>query len=102
MNIFDILPAFPWEGPPLPRFMKVVWPWAQPASAASPASLLSGFFNGGSSTQSHNNLPSVPTPSQATPAYENREEIEFPDGFDPDTFMPRKIVVHRRYKKRVE
>jgi hypothetical protein len=36
------------------------------------------------------------------PAYENREEIEFPDGFDPDTLMPRKIVVHRKYKMRVD
>jgi hypothetical protein len=36
------------------------------------------------------------------PAYENREEIEFPEGFDPDTLMPRKIVVHRKYKMRVD
>jgi hypothetical protein len=27
--------------------------------------------------------------------YNNTEEITFPDGFDPDTLMPRKIVVHR-------
>ena len=27
--------------------------------------------------------------------YHNAEEIEFPDGFDPVTLMPRKIVIHR-------
>jgi hypothetical protein len=28
--------------------------------------------------------------------YDNEETIEFPDGFDPNTLMPRKIVVHRK------
>lgn len=32
--------------------------------------------------------------------YENIEEIEFPNGFDPDTFMPRKIVIHRKAESR--
>ena len=27
--------------------------------------------------------------------YHNSEEIEFPEGFNPVTFMPRKIVIHR-------
>jgi hypothetical protein len=31
--------------------------------------------------------------------YDNLEEIEFPEGFDPDTLMPLKIVVHRRSKQ---
>ncbi len=31
----------------------------------------------------------------AKTVYENCEEITFPEGFDPDTLMPRKIVVHR-------
>ena len=30
--------------------------------------------------------------------YSNTEETTFPDGFDPDTLMPRKIVVHRVFK----
>lgn len=28
--------------------------------------------------------------------YKNREEIEFPEGFDPETFMPRKIIISRK------
>lgn len=30
--------------------------------------------------------------------YSNTEETTFPDGFDPDTLMPRKIMVHRVFK----
>lgn len=84
MNIWDWLPAFPWEGPPFPRFLNLTWPWAQSPSSMSPLA-----------------APPQITP-QSMPAYENREEIEFPDGFDPDTLMPRKIVVHRKYKMRVD
>ena len=29
MNLKDWLPCFPWEGPPLPRFLGIVWPWLQ-------------------------------------------------------------------------
>lgn len=36
------------------------------------------------------------------PEYQNHEEITFPDGFDPETLMPRKIVVIRNYKMRVK
>lgn len=78
----SLRPMFPWEGPPLPFFLGLFWPWTQSPSSTSP---LTG------------NSPAPPTP-----AYENREEIEFPEGFDPDTLMPRKIVVHRKYKMRVD
>ncbi|MFA5186392.1 MAG: hypothetical protein WC551_07955 [Patescibacteria group bacterium] len=27
---WSLLPAFPWEGPPLPRFLRVFWLWAVP------------------------------------------------------------------------
>jgi len=41
--------------------------------------------------------PDLPAPRQpsTTSKYSNLEEITFPEGFDPDTFMPRKIVVKR-------
>ncbi len=26
-GIADLLPLFPWEGPPLPRFLCMFWPW---------------------------------------------------------------------------
>ena len=79
MDLFNYLPMFPWEGPPLPRMMGVYWPFAAQTSALS--------------------SPAAPV---ETPAYTNEESIEFPDGFDPETFMPLRIVVHRKYKKRVE
>lgn len=25
-NLFDLLPMLPWEGPPLPRFLGILWP----------------------------------------------------------------------------
>lgn len=93
MNIWDWLPAFPWEGPPFPRFLGFYWPWTQSSSSTS-TSPLAGLFRGADSP------PQIT--AQSTPAYENREEIEFPEGFDPDTLMPRKIVVKRKYKVRVE
>lgn len=94
----SVRPMFPWEGPPLPLFLGFFWPWAQGQSTTSASSTLSKIF-GGAQSQSQ---PSPPTNAPSEPSYENREEIEFPEGFDPDTFMPKKIVVHRRYKKKVE
>jgi len=95
MNIWDYLPCFPWEGPPLPRMMKIVWPWANTASAPSATNTLNSFFNGGRGQ----NTPAAP--ANNAPAYENLEEIELQD-IDPDLLMPRKIVVHRKYKQRAE
>ena len=101
MNIWDYLPCFPCEGPPLPRLMNIVWPWASSASASSTTNTLNTFFNGngGQSPRLSSNMP-APTNNNA-PAYENLEEIELQD-IDPDLLMPRRIVVHRKYKKRVE
>lgn len=28
--VWSLLPAFPWEGPPLPRFLRVYWLWTVP------------------------------------------------------------------------
>ncbi len=94
MNISDWLPMDPWRGPPLPRFMQLLWPWAKsgPTTSGSP---LSNIFSLSASTP-------VALSADIAPAYENREEIEFPDGFDPDTFMPKRIVIHRKYRSRAQ
>ena len=83
-NIISLLPMPPWQGPPLPRFLNIRWPWLQ---------------SGGSF------LPSLPHPfvsnvgegehSTALTTSDNLEEIDFPEGFDPDTFMPKKIRIKR-------
>jgi len=82
-NIVDLLPMPPNLGPPLPRFLGIVWPWLQ---------------NGGSF------LPRLPHSfvsninegvSTALATSDNLEEIDFPEGFDPDTFMPKKIRIKR-------
>lgn len=82
MNIEDLLPMPPDKGPPLPRVLNILWPWLQQGTAATSP-----------------NLPSIFTGPSETPAptttYDNIESIEFPEGFDPVTFMPKKIVVHR-------
>lgn len=40
--------------------------------------------------------PASPVPLTT---YENIEEIDFPDGFDPETFMPIKIRIKRKSKE---
>ena len=41
------------------------------------------------------NVKRAQEPPRPTTTYNNLEEITFPDGFDPNTFMPKKIVVKR-------
>lgn len=84
MQLSDWLPRPPWEGPPLPRWMNQFWPWLQTATSPS-LSALPDFFKGS-------------TEAAPTSTYNNLEEIEFPDGFDPVTLMPRRIVIHRNAK----
>jgi hypothetical protein len=102
MNIADLLPCFPWEGPPLPRFLGIFWPWLQgteqsdePLSTSTPRYI--------TSVEDRASQPFVGSDVGAEPkaltTYENIEEIKFPDGFDPDTFMPRTIVVKRKSKR---
>jgi hypothetical protein len=97
MNIADFLPCFPWEGPPLPRFLGIFWPWLQgteqsyqPLSTSTPRYI--------TSVEDRASQPFVAEPKALT-TYENIEEIKFPDGFDPDTFMPITIVVKRKSKR---
>lgn len=69
MNIWDWLPAFPWEGPPLPRFLQVFWPWISEANKAGMLSLLPPPFL---------KLPKVCTSGPTSPEvlYQNAEELE--------------------------
>jgi hypothetical protein len=80
--------------------MNIVWPWANPTSASSTTNTLSHFFNGNRG-QCPRPTSHTPEATNNAPAYENLEEIELQD-IDPDLLMPRKIVVHRKYKQRSE
>jgi hypothetical protein len=51
----------------------------------------------GSSGQSGQTIQSGQVNNYQT-TYDNTETVEFPDGFDPVTLMPRKIVIHRNAK----
>jgi hypothetical protein len=96
-DIFGLLPAFMWEGPPLPRFLGITWqslfgqtpplPSVQSQHLALPQP--TEFIKSVGET--------LPKPSTL---YSNIEQVEFPDGFDPDTFMPKKIVIHRKTETR--
>lgn len=74
-NIADLLPMPPDQGPPLPRFLQIFWPWL-------------------GSGQSF--LPLDEEPALTT--YDNTEEVELLD-IDPDLLMPRKIIIHRKSKQ---
>lgn len=94
-SIADLLPMPPNMGPPLPRFLGIVWPWLQSGGGFLP-SLPQSFVSNVEASYENERLD----PSTALTTYENIEEIEFPNGFDPETFMPRKIVIHRKAKER--
>ena len=82
MDILELLPQFFWLGPPLPRFLNIFWPWAeQGAEAPAPPQA---------------NVPVTQPAATGSTTYDNIEAIEFPEGFDPDTFMPKKIIIHRK------
>lgn len=66
MNLADLLPAFPWEGPPLPRFLNIPWPWLQGGGE-------------GLSLLPLPNLLSFPNIDGAETIYENEELIEWTD-----------------------
>lgn len=88
MTIADLLPMLPWEGPPLPKFLGIIWPWLRAGERGLPLLSLP-----------RNYISDITTPEPSLTTYENIEEIEFPNGFDPETFMPRKIVIHRKAKE---
>ena len=92
MNNFEIpegwLPMPINMGPPLPRFLNIRWPWLQSTEGGLPLLPL-GKTN-------YISPSDVVTSKAALTTYENIEEIEFPNGFDPETFMPKRIVIHRK------
>jgi hypothetical protein len=75
---------FPWEGLPLPRFTGVTWSSITSSNQPSSPSFIS------------NATETIPQ-STPTSTYDNEEITEYSD-FDPVTFMPHKIVVHRHAK----
>jgi hypothetical protein len=103
MALQDWLPQNPLLGPPLPRGWHILWPWLEQTATGTQVSAelpkIPSLFRGPSSNESTALISLQAQPS--APAYENLESIEYPEGFDPDTFMPRKIVVHRKYRQRV-
>ncbi len=91
MALADWLPMFPWEGPPLPRFLGIYWPRLQSGEAG--LSLLPM-----PKETSYISSAEVVTPQPALTTYENIEEIELVD-IDKDLLMPKKIIVHRKSKR---
>lgn len=73
VNIADLLPMFPWEGPPLPRFLGIVWPFLQ-----SGGGFLSSPF------------------TNVETSYENEELIEWVDWRGRE----RKVKITRKAKRR--
>lgn len=83
MEIADLLPMLPWEGPPLPRFLGVVWPQLPGRE--------SGLF-----------LPTPEASNIATPGTYNNEEtwdIEWEErpgsSEDEVVYLPATIRIHR-------
>lgn len=96
MNIADWLPTPFWEGPPLPRFLGIVWPWLQSGGQPFNLPMLPAAKKYISSIEE----AATPQARLPTTTYSNIEEIEFPNGFDPDTFMPKKIRIKRKTETR--
>jgi len=90
---------FPWEGPPLPRITGLTWANLKSGqgsllnSNSTQTSDISSYLF---SSKSRSNI--APEQTQAMTTYVNTETVEFPDGFDPVTYMPKKIVIHRNAK----
>lgn len=107
MAFSDLLPQDPAIGPPLPRFLNIRWPWlSNPAPVESSLDVVNlptppNVFGSPASPRWIERQPKPESLPNLTPAYQNDEWISFPDGFDPDTFMPYTIHVHRVYKKPV-
>lgn len=87
MSIFDWLPCLPWEGPPLPRFLGVSWPWTQQQASLPKLPSLKRYVS--DITEESNVIPyQAPLAS-----YENEERTEIKwneDGY------PVEIIRHRK------
>lgn len=90
MSIFDWLPALPWEGPPLPRFLGIVWPWMGQQQASLPKLKLPSL------KQYVSDITETTVEPAPLASYQNEEswEIEW-----SDDGLPRKITVHRQARR---
>ncbi len=96
-TLADWLPMFPWEGPPLPRFLGIYWPWQEGAeegflSLPTPRAMPPAarrFVGGGAVEGTEKAL--VPQAS-----YTNEESWEISWS---EEGLPTKIIVHREAKR---
>lgn len=82
----------PHLGPPLPSFLGIYWPWVQSQGEGLSLPVVP-------KASSYISPTDIVTSEPALTTYENIEEVDFPEGFDPDTFMPRKIRIKRKSKE---
>ncbi len=92
MDAWSLLPQFFWIGPPFPMYLGITWQslFAGASLPALPSPPPQPFFKG---TETQTSTP-------PTTSYNNIEEIEFPEGWDETTLMPRRIVIHRKAERR--
>lgn len=87
INLAALLPMFPWEGPPLPRFLGLFWPSLNRAGQGLLSSPFKQYVTGVEETGRDI------TPYQAPLAsYQNEESWEIDWSEDG---LPTRIVVHR-------
>lgn len=87
-NIADLLPMPPWEGPPLPRFLGILWPRLGQQSLNLPKlGTLKRYITGVEEVGT--NIVARQAPLAA---YQNEESWEI--SWSPEG-LPTKIVVHR-------
>lgn len=94
MEILNLLPMLPWEGPPLPRFLGLTWSSLfQLPQLTSSRKQLSSPKEFVKSVTPHNPISTALVPNPASAAtYDNEEitEIEW-----SDDGLPTKIKTHR-------
>lgn len=91
MPLSDLLPMPPNMGPPLPKFLNILWPWVQGGEAGLHLLPMPKETRYVSSAE-------VVTSQPALTTYENIEEIELVD-IDKDLLMPKKIIIHRKSRE---
>jgi hypothetical protein len=92
MALIDWLPQFPWEGPPLPRFLGIFWPRLQ--SGASLPTLSQRYITSIEEEPPGKEMVACQT---LAASYANEEKWDItwsPDG------LPTQITVHRNAIKK--
>lgn len=81
-GLADLLPMPPWQGPPLPRFLGILWPWLQGGEDELFLPMPKDYVSS-----------DIVTSNLAPGTYNNEEtwDIEW----DKETGLPTKITVHR-------